>query len=567
MYGIVRKMTLRQRLVALVAVAMVPGLIALLIFIAAFHRERQREVRDQAIRTSEILALEIDRIVSGAGSVLETLAFAPAVRTLSPACPAYLGELVARLPQFSGFAVAETDGRVRCATSALADGRFAVQPFFREAAGGIAVVVGGYTSGQGRSPPMLPVALRIDDGSGTPRVLVTGIDLSWLDARVRERNLSLGSALTIADRNGTVLAREPEPERFVGTRLSDTGMGLLAAGRPGTVDNVSPDGTRRIVGYQPPAATGSGLYVGAGYSTDLAFAPVYRSTWWSLAMSAAGAAAAFFLAWTVGERLFRRPIRRIVDTVASWRAGDESARIGIAPDAGELSILAAAIDEYMDGLVAVRAERRAAEERRTLLLREMNHRIKNILAAVQAIANQTFRDGASSASLRAFGDRLAAMAATHDLLVTESWESADLGETVTAALAPFGPERKQRFTVKGPQVQVTANAALALSMALHELCTNAAKYGALATDTGTVAVRWHLSGSADKRRFHFSWRERGGPPVTKPDRRGFGSRLIEAALASELSACAELRFPEEGVEFVLDADAAEVIAPREPAAA
>ena len=109
----------------------------------------------------------------------------------------------------------------------------------------------------------------------------------------------------------------------------------------------------------------------------------------------------------------------------------------------------------------------------------MNHRIKNILAAVQAIANQTFKDRATPDSLRAFGSRLTAMAAAHDLLVSENWESADLHETVTAALNPFGIDRGPRFALEGPPMQITAKAALALSMALHELCTNAAKYGAL----------------------------------------------------------------------------------------
>ena len=268
------------------------------------------------------------------------------------------------------------------------------------------------------------------------------------------------------------------------------------------------------------------------------------------------------MAWTVGERLFRRPIRRILATIASWRAGDETARTGIAADASELSELAASIDEYMDNLVDVRAERTAAEERRALLLREMNHRIKNILAAVQAIANQTFKDRATPDSLRTFGNRLAAMAAAHDLLVTENWESADLYETVVAALNPFGFDRRRRFSLEGPPVQITAKAALSLSMALHELCTNAAKYGALTTPDGQVTVRWRLVPGEAGERFHLSWTERGGPPVGAPSHNGFGTRLIQAALASELSATADLSFAEAGLEFVLDADAALVVVDR-----
>ena len=138
----------------------------------------------------------------------------------------------------------------------------------------------------------------------------------------------------------------------------------------------------------------------------------------------------------------------------------------------------------------MRAERAAVEERRSLLLREMNHRIKNLLATVQAIANQTFKDRATPDSLRAFGSRLAAMAAAHDLLVTENWESSDLqadGRRGAGAV-----RRRPEFGIEGPRVRITARAAVSLSMALHELCTNAAKYGALGVPAGQVAVRWWL---------------------------------------------------------------------------
>ena len=390
-------------------------------------------------------------------------------------------------------------------------------------------------------------------------MLATAIDLAWLGARLRERELAAGSVLTVADREGTLLAREPEPERFIGRQLAADFAPLLDADRPGAAELRSPDGTLRIVGFQPPAATASGLYVGAGISKDAAFAPINASTRSTVLLVAAGAGAACLVAWLVGDRLFRRPIRRMLATVASWRAGDETARTGIAADASELSELAAAIDGYMENLVAVRAERAAVEERRSLLLREMNHRIKNLLATVQAIANQTFKDRATPDSLRAFGSRLAAMAAAHDLLVTEHWESSDLQETVAAALAPFGAGQ---FGIEGPPVRITARAAVSLSMALHELATNAAKYGALGVPAGRVAVRWWLEEGESGERFRFTWTESGGPPVEEPDRRGFGTKLIETALASEVSGTSRLVFARSGLSFSLDADADTVLADR-----
>jgi two-component sensor histidine kinase len=561
MLGFARRLTLRQRLVALVAVAIVPAVLALTYFIVAFHQQREREIRAEAVQTSQIVALEMERIVTGAGAVLETLVFAPAVRTFSPNCPAYLAEIVAKLPQLSGFAVADPQGSVRCAAGVIAGDAVPAETWFAAARREGGLAVGEYTKGPNGAPAYLPVALRASDDPQAP-VLVTGIDLDWFGARVRERNFAPGSTLAIADRNGVLLAHEPDPERYVGTSVAEHQLPLVNARRPGTAVITGADGVERIIGFQPPSATGIGLYVAVGISTEVALAPVYASTWRILTLLGAGTVAACLVAWTLGDRLVRQPIRRILATIARWRAGDESARTGLGTDGSELSALAWSIDEYLDSLVAARNERAAAEQRRTLLLREMNHRIKNTLAAVQAIANQTFKDRAPPESLRAFGSRLSAMAAAHDLLVAANWESADLRETVVAALEPFGSDRR-RFILEGPPVPITARAALALSMALHELCTNAAKYGALSTPAGQVTIRWRLAPGEDGERFHLTWAERGGPPVDAPERKGFGSRLIETALASELSATAGLRFAADGAEFVLDADATRVVAGRQ----
>jgi two-component sensor histidine kinase len=566
MWGVARKLTVRQRLVAIVGVAIVPSAAAVLYFIGSFHAEREREVREQALRTSEIAALEMERIITGAQGILETLAFAPSVRFLGEDCNDYLEEIDARLPHLLGFAVADADGRVRCSAGmTFGPEGVAGAPWFDAALGEREFVVGEFSGPRADEPSYLPIAMRTD-GEGPVRVVVTGLDLAWLGARLRERNLARGSALAVADRNGMIIAREPDPERFVGKEIAPAFAPLVHAAQPGTIELAGPEGTRRIVGYQPVAATATELYVGAGFSTETAFAQVYASTWRSLGLAVAGAAASCLVAWLLGERLFAKPIRRILATIASWRSGDDTARTGIRADASELAALAAAIDEYMDNLVAVRAEREAADERRTLLLREMNHRIKNVLAAVQAIANQTFKGRATTDSLRTFGSRLSAMAAAHDLLVSKNWESADLTQTLRAALDPFGLDRHHRFSLEGPPLRITAKAALALSMALHELCTNAAKYGALSAPGGRVAIRWWLGPGEGGRRFHLTWTESGGPPVAPPKRHGFGTRLIQSALASELAATAELQFAEPGVRFVLDAAATLVVAD-EPARA
>ena len=561
MWGAARRLTLTQRVVAIVAVATLPATAALPFFIASIHRERAGEVRDQALRTSQIVSLEMERIITGAEGVLQTVALVPAVQTGGPDCDAYLSQVDERLPQLLGFAVADAQGRVRCSSDLTFIGNsVAGEPWFEEAlhpADG--VIVGGYTNGRPDEPAWLPVVLPIRTDGRTTSLVLSGVDLGWLGARLRERNFAQGSALAIADRDGVLIAREPDPGRFVGTRIPEPYLSLVHADRPGATEVMSQDGTRRILGYQPPSATGIGLYVSAGLSTDTAFGPIYASTWRSVALAALGALAGCVIAWRLGDRLFRRPIHRILGTIASWRSGDDSARTGIAPgDGSELVTLAAAIDEYMDNLVDVRAARAASEQHRLLVLREMNHRIKNILAAVQAVANQTFKDQATPESLKSFASRLTAMAAAHDLLVSENWESVEIRQTLSAALAAF--DRGHRFALEGPPLRITSKAALALSMAMHELCTNAAKYGALSAPGSSVTVRWWTEASDDMLRFRLSWVERGGPVVKAPERKGFGTRLIHSALASEFEAKTELRFPEGGVRFTVDADARRVLA-------
>ncbi|HEV2605448.1 MAG TPA: PAS domain S-box protein [Microvirga sp.] len=186
-------------------------------------------------------------------------------------------------------------------------------------------------------------------------------------------------------------------------------------------------------------------------------------------------------------------------------------------------------------------ERKRWEERQQLLVNELNHRVKNTLATVQSIANQSLRNAATPAQAR--GDiegRLIALSRAHDVLTREGWEGANLREIVAHAIEPFG----QRFVVQGPDLRLLPRMALALAMALQELATNAVKYGALSNETGEVEIAWTAD---DHRHLALTWTERGGPAVAPPNRRGFGSRLIERSLASDLGGTVALRFEPGGV--------------------
>lgn len=176
-------------------------------------------------------------------------------------------------------------------------------------------------------------------------------------------------------------------------------------------------------------------------------------------------------------------------------------------------------------------ERKQAEQRQQLLVGEVKHRIKNLLATVQAIARQTLK-GAPAEERDAFIARLMALANAQDLLTLERWNRAAVHEVVNRALRPFEAKHNARFLAKGPEeVWVDAQRASMLTMALHELATNAVKYGALSNGYGVVSLTWEARGAQDgAQSVHLTWRELGGPLVVPPERKGFGSFLIERAL-------------------------------------
>lgn len=187
-----------------------------------------------------------------------------------------------------------------------------------------------------------------------------------------------------------------------------------------------------------------------------------------------------------------------------------------------------------------------AEERQRLLALELRHRMKNTMAMIQAIANQTIRGSGEADALRdAFGQRLRAMSDAQDLLTRTDWSRAQIGEVVRVALKAHGGEH--RFGIVGPALELSSKCALAFAMALHELATNATKYGALSQDGGSVTVRWQLEGDD----LRFLWEEAGGPPVAPPSETGFGSLMIEEVLAGYCGGTATIAYEPRGVVFTL----------------
>ncbi|GEM_PF-249601 len=195
-------------------------------------------------------------------------------------------------------------------------------------------------------------------------------------------------------------------------------------------------------------------------------------------------------------------------------------------------------------------ERKRHEQHLQLLINELNHRVKNSLAMVQSIARQTFRNAQDVAEAsEKVEQRLMALAAAHDVLTRENWHSADIVELIQATATVHADDRDQRFDIKGEPCRLEPRRALALAMALHELGTNAVKYGALSGAEGRVSLQWDKHKVAGRDMIELVWQESGGPPVQSPSQRGFGSRLLEQGLKHDLGGKVELDFDPDGLRY------------------
>ncbi len=211
----------------------------------------------------------------------------------------------------------------------------------------------------------------------------------------------------------------------------------------------------------------------------------------------------------------------------------------------------------ISGLIAIQdiTELKSNEGRVNLLLGEVNHRAKNLLTVVQSIARMTARRGDMATFVDRFSDRLASLSANQDLIVENLWTDVVLEKLVFAHLNPFMEKAAGRVEVEGVAMKVPANVAQAIGMALHELATNALKYGALSNDVGKVNIRWRKF----KDKFMIEWVESGGPEVVPPTETGFGERVINQMAAQSLHGDVSLTYNPEGVKWVLEAPLEEVL--------
>lgn len=542
----IRRLSLTHRLAALTLVASLPGLIALTYNAIDLRNSRYAEVRTEAMRNTQFVVSELEQIFDGIQGVMSAVAQAAEVRLSDPGtCSDYLWRVHSRLESLTSIIIVNPDGSIRCfGGAAISTPNLGDRDYLQAAVKTRKFAVGTYTKSRLSNRNLIPVALPILNGDIVDGVVLAGLNLEWLGAQLKERGVPRGGSLAVVDRNGVVVSREPFPERYVGKPVSDQGRELFDQKASGVREYVNVDGVLRITGYIPWSETPFGLYVATGLSQQEAFAPIERAVRASILLFALGSLVAVVLAWLVGDSIIRRPLMRMVASAEAWRRGQDSRPAVERRD--EFGFLDQTFDHLMEENATRQEERDAAEARREILVHELAHRVKNTLATVQSIASMSFRQSQGPEALRGFQDRLQALVRGHDLLTQKDWRHADLSEVVKAAVAPVNAAHGHRITFSGSPVDLPPTTAVPMAMILHELCTNALKYGALSNADGTVSIRWTTAPHDRGVAISLIWSEEKGPPVTPPSQEGFGSKLI-SSLTQQMHGSFDARYPPSGL--------------------
>ncbi len=567
-------MTLLQRSLLLVAICLAPGVLAQAVNTVDLRDARLQEIQNGALQQSISYSTDLNQLFEGFHQLLVTVSLMPAVRGQEPeGCRALLATVAQNNGNLANIGLADVNGRTVCAAAPAPSMIDLSRAPFRVAMDGGDFEVGDYGIMEGGSPAAVPMAMPVRDQRGaTTAVLWAIVTPDALTKYLRNRALAPNSALVVSDRNGAIIASAPD-ESLVGQHLPPSLMPLVAGKVIGTADAVGPDRTRRYFVYVPLGLRPLGQFVAVGVDEAASLQQIARATWRAIAFIAVGTVVGFGFA-VVGSRHFlQRPIGRLVQAAQRWREGDLSARAELPGGVSEISTLGTAFDEMAAALDSrtrelVEAKRRAeqrasdaesAEQQKSLLLQEVNHRVKNSLQLVSSLLNLqggTMSDEEGHHRFAAAAARVQTIARVHArLFQTGNVRSVEFGQYLRDLCADLArtyarQEQEPRFDIDVARVELPTDRVIPLALIVNELLTNVFKYAYGPGEPVRVDIATRLDG-ADTLRVTIADEGSGLPPGFDLHRSGgLGMRLIES-LVAQLGARLEVQRPARGTRFVL----------------
>jgi two-component sensor histidine kinase len=538
----------RSRLVALVLCVVVPTLVvSVLAAVSAWESGRAATERDLTAR-ADALASAVRRELDLSRATLQALATSP---QLAANGLAGFHARLAAIPLSAGARIVLADEAGQILLHSLYPYG---SPLPKRGDPGIAArifavgvpQVSDLFFGSRSSDGLIAVDVPVRIGGRVAYDLGIALHADALHRVLLEQRLPPAWSAALMDGRGTLLSRTIHPERAVGRPAPAASLAAIAAAEP-LFSSVSQDGV--------PIRAAQAAVPDTGWSVLVAVpiarleAPLKRTLLTAVVVNG-GLLLTGLLAALWHARRIARPLGAL--SVAAAAVGRDAAPPPVPPGVREATTAAGALAAAAADLARRGRERDVAERRRVLLVAELNHRVKNTLATVQSLAEQTAKraDGDLGRFNRDFNGRLQALARAHDLLTASAWEGSTLGAVADRALAPWSGQGRLRVVdAGGANGPVGPHQALALVLALHELATNAAKHGALSRLGGRVEVR--LAAEPDGRAFHLDWTEAGGPRLSgePPQRQGFGMRLLQRGLAHDLGrgSAVRLRFDPAGL--------------------
>src|SRR5712671_5515923 len=361
--------SLTVRLIMLVLIAVCPAIIIQAYNEYELRKASEADIRQQVIQITKQFGEEIGELREGARQLLLALSqLTPIKLRESNDCNVLFGSLASQYANYGLLAAADTEGRIFCSSSPLSGSSVADRPFFKRAMAQDGLAVGNYWADPTSSARMIHFALKFDDGDGrSAGVVFVGLDLRWLSEHLKERGLSPTSSILIADREGNIIARLPNPEVLVGKNMRKGHAEIMDGNTTGWEEAVGVDGATRIFGYVPAALPPKDFFLSAGQSKAEAFAEIDSATQRGVGLILVGFLAAIYAAWAGGRKFVRRPIEGLLKVTGEWRKGNYEARARLEDRASEIGRLGAAFDDMADALAARHvAQKRAEEELRHL---------------------------------------------------------------------------------------------------------------------------------------------------------------------------------------------------------